>query len=55
LVINLEKYSEEDEIVKNLIDRKLRVVRARDRIDEAAASIRSSNLETSTRRSRIGY
>ena len=32
LVINLEKYSEEDDVVRNLIDRKARVVRARAKI-----------------------
>jgi hypothetical protein len=32
LVVNLEKYSEEDDIVRNLIDRKGRVVRARARV-----------------------
>ena len=31
--MNLEKYSEEDDIVRNLIDRKGRVVKARARVE----------------------
>ena len=33
LVINLERYSQEDEIVRNLIDRRNRVIRAQARVD----------------------
>lgn len=33
LVVNLEKYSEEDDVVRNLIDRKTRVMKARTRIE----------------------
>jgi hypothetical protein len=36
LVINLERYSQEDEIVRNLIDRRNRVIRAQNRVDEVS-------------------
>ena len=36
LVINLERYSQEDEIVRNLIDRRNRVIRAQSRVDEVS-------------------
>lgn len=36
LVLNLERYSQEDEIVRNLIDRRNRVIRAQSRVDEVS-------------------
>ena len=56
LVINLEKYSEEDDVVRNLIDRKVRVVRARAKIEEAGTLYtRSTVYEGSGRKSKLMY
>jgi hypothetical protein len=56
-VINLEKYSEEDDIVRNLIDRKPRVLRARARIEEAGAHLmKTTYIESgSARKSKLNY
>lgn len=55
-MINLEKYSEEDDIVRNLIDRKARVLKARNRVDEAGSLLsRTSHHEGSGRKSKLMY
>jgi hypothetical protein len=57
-VINLERYSEEDDIVRNLIDRKGRVLRARARIEEAGSMLikTTTYVESgSGRKSKINY
>lgn len=52
----MEKYSEEDEIVRNLIDRKARVLKARSKIEEASLMItRSTGYEGSGRKSKLIY
>lgn len=52
----MEKYSEEDEIVRNLIDRKARTLKARAKIEEASLMItRSTAYEGSGRKSKLIY
>ena len=53
--MNLEKYSEEDDIVRNLIDRKARVIRVKARVDEAGGLLKTTNYEASTRKSKLNY
>lgn len=53
---NLEKYSEEDDIVRNLIDRKVRVVKARAKVEDTGVMMtRSTGYEGSGRKSKLGY
>lgn len=51
LVSHLERYSQEDERVRILIDRRARVVRARDRIEDAAGLMNRSGKEGAIRKS----
>ena len=57
LVVNLEKYSEEDDVVRNLIDRKTRVIKARTRIEEVGnqTMTRATVYEGSGRKSKLMY
>ena len=55
-MINLEKYSEEDDVVRNLIDRKARVVKARAKIEDAGAMMtRTVIYEGSGRKPKLMY
>jgi hypothetical protein len=55
-VVHLEKYSEEDDIVRNLIDRKTRVLKARSKIEEAGVMMtRTTVYEGSGRKSKLMY
>ena len=57
-MINLEKYSEEDDLVRNLIDRKTRVIKARAKIEDAGAMMTRTTLyavEGSGRKSKLMY
>ena len=53
----MEKYSEEDDIVRNLIDRKARVVKARAKVEEAGVHLTrtTSYVEGSGRKSKLMY
>ena len=57
LVVNLEKYSEEDDIVRNLIDRKGRVVKARARVEQAGVHFTRTTgyVDNSGRKSKLMY
>ena len=55
-MLHLEKYSEEDEIVRNLIDRKHRVVKARVKIEDAnVLVIKTTGYDGSGRKSKLNY
>jgi len=57
LVINLERYSEEDDIVRNLIDRKGRVLKARAKVEDAGVMLTRTMVysDGSARKSKINY
>lgn len=55
-MINLERYSEEDDIVRNLIDRKARVLKARAKVEDAGVMLtRTIVYDGSARKSKLNY
>ena len=52
LLINLEKYSEEDDVVRNLLDRKNRIARSRAKVDDAhlmSTAVKESSIQMQTK------
>ena len=55
--MNLERYSQEDDIVRNLIDRKGRVLKARAKVENAGALLTKTTMyvDGSGRKSKLNY